>query len=519
MDHPSAPPSSALVNDNINEVENNNNPVINNVENKKLKAKKEKKQKPKLDFTQPLKESPTPQDIENHNDCLFWSVNKKKHRAGFCKFKRRNGSKYCTHHIPLDEFNNNINSNNNENSTTTTTTTVKPERKRVSCPLNPSHIVYEDNLSKHLKGCPNSRPTQKEAHIQASKLESFYKKNNNNLVSNEKLELTPIQQLSKVENQVLEQISLKLDQIFSNLYPNGIPISNHTHSSFDKIFDSTRTLKHIQQESSMISILEMNQLLSEKNLYLEYGAGSGKLSQHIFSVLEKRSGHILIDRMKFRSLKKVDRLIKNEKSCLYFQRLLIDIRDLDLGQIDILKKNDFVVTSKHLCGCATDFTLESIYNVIQSDPNIKNHFKGIGIATCCHHVCNWDTYINQQFIKENLKLSPQEFQLICSISSWATINEKKRDREEYEGGGGGEVDDDEDDDENKRESKTKNGLIENDEIYVFSKERKEELGYKAKRILDYGRYLFVKDKLGLETRLDIYTNHSKENLFLSGKFN
>jgi len=392
---------------------------------RRLKKEEKKKNKPVIDHTQPLKQTPTQDDIDKHNDCLFWIVNKKKHRAEFCKYKRTNNSTFCTHHRPVED--NNSNNNNNINSEEKEDKT----KKRVVCPLNPTHIVYEYKLAKHIKGCPNAIANQKQAHIEVSKTKDYYLENINNLIENDKTTVLEPITLSKVSTTELYSIAGKLDIIFQDLYPNGISTSNSIHSSFNKIFNSEHTLKHIQQESSMISLLENNQLLNKDNVYLEFGAGSGKLSYHIFSALDKQSGgHILIDRMKFRSLKKVDRLIKYESMCKYFDRLLIDIRHLDMSKLDILKSNNFVITSKHLCGCATDFTLESISNLLKNNPSIINNLSGIGIATCCHHICSWDTYINQPFIRDELKLTPKEFQLLCAMSSWATIGSKDQQDED-----------------------------------------------------------------------------------------
>ncbi|KAM9978126.1 hypothetical protein ACTFIY_011871 [Dictyostelium cf. discoideum] len=519
---------------------NNNNKEINEkddeINNKRLKyegfIKKEKKKKQKIDHSIPLKEKPTQEDIDSHSECLFWIVNKKKHRAEFCKYKRAKDSKLCNHHKPIEQISsepqstdyngydntteNNNNNNNNTTTTTTTTTTTqddnsKPkERKRIHCPLNPTHIIYESKLQKHLKACPNAKVGQKNAHIELSKKEPYYKENINDLNENVKLTLEPII-LSQVSTENLINISIKLDQFFEKFFKNEIQSLNQTHKSFDKIFNSDQQLKHIQQESSIINLLENSNLYNSDNVYLEFGAGSGKLSNHIFMSHEKKSGHILIDRMKFRSLKKVDRLIKNEKGCHHFSRLLIDIRHLNLSNLSILEEKPFVITSKHLCGCATDFTLDSIFNLLNnSNEKVNNNFKGIGIATCCHHICNFNTYSNQSYLKDQLNITPLEFQLICSISSWATIDENKCNNDDDN-----EVEE-EDDELIKEKKEFENQLkIDFNKQDVFSIKRKEELGYKAKRLIDYGRYLFIKEKLNLpNTNFWVYTNQSKENLFL-----
>ena len=93
-----------------------------------------------------------------------------------------------------------------------------------------------------------------------------------------------------------------------------------------------------------------------------------------------------------------------------------------------------VAIAKHLCGCATDFALRCLVsasdpaasageekeqrgdsNATSSPPAIS----AVMIATCCHHRCTWDTYVNRSFM-ERLGFGSREFALIALLSSWAT---------------------------------------------------------------------------------------------------
>ncbi|KYR01531.1 hypothetical protein DLAC_01524 [Tieghemostelium lacteum] len=428
-----------------------------------------------IDHSIPLKLQPTQEDIDNNgNRCLYWIVNKQKHQSYFCKAsKSKDGSVYCTQHKSISDptSDNNI----------------------ITCPNNPKHYVFEKNLQKHLKGCL----------VENLESSRYYKKDVNSLRNND-IKSLPRVILSKITTETLEAMALKIDYLFSKCYPNGLKISNSIHSSFDRIFKDGRILKHIQQESSMVSILDSRGLLSKDYLYLEFGSGSGKLSNHLFQALDKHSkGHILIDRQKLKSLSNADRFIKHETNCAYFERLLIDIRHLDLGNIDILKSDisNFVVISKHLCGMATDLTLNSLDTLFQQYPHLKLNFKGLGIATCCHHLCDYDNYINQQFIADELKLTAEEFQILCSISSWATLSQS--------------VENEQLSTTTSTTTTTTTTTTDYNSDYVFTKKRKEVLGYSAKRIIDFGRYLYIKHKLGLNASLDIYTDMSSENLFIS----
>eukprot|EP00392_Amoebophrya_sp_AT5.2_P004957 g4966.t1 len=143
-----------------------------------------------------------------------------------------------------------------------------------------------------------------------------------------------------------------------------------------------------------------------------------------------------------------------------------------------------VVHAKHLCGGATDLTLTSLECLCcapvgeesnaprASRPGIK-----IGIATCCHHRCDTITYVGAEFLQKVVekiagsctpatddheertssrmqKVTVRElFQSLLPITSWAT-----------------------------------SGL---------DCEEKRALGTKAKRLLDFGRMWYCREKLGL----------------------
>ena len=81
------------------------------------------------------------------------------------------------------------------------------------------------------------------------------------------------------------------------------------------------------------------------------------------------------------------------------------------------------------------------------------------MATCCHHVSDWNLYTGKPFFDE-LELEEPErvFNALKKISHWAT------------------------------------GLED---------EKKQEIGSKAKQIIDFGRLWYTKEKLGLENRFYI----------------
>lgn len=48
---------------------------------------------------------------------------------------------------------------------------------------------------------------------------------------------------------------------------------------------------------------------------------------------------------------------------------------------------------------------------------------GLLVALCCHHRCNWKTFVGKDWFIEH-GLGPRQFSLITSMSAWATCGMK-----------------------------------------------------------------------------------------------
>ena len=45
--------------------------------------------------------------------------------------------------------------------------------------------------------------------------------------------------------------------------------------------------------------------------------------------------------------------------------------------------------------------------------------RGMCLATCCHHVCSWDDYVNKEFFLSG-GFTPADFAMMLRMSSWGT---------------------------------------------------------------------------------------------------
>lgn len=122
-------------------------------------------------------------------------------------------------------------------------------------------------------------------------------------------------------------------------------------------------------------------------------------------------------------------------------RLLIDIADLDLSGVDVIRGRSLVGVAKHLCGAATDLALRCLLDTLphqlgRSREQSLSHqhtsgcqaleaaatdggtqLLGVAMAMCCHHRCTWSALVGQEFL-EGCGFSPEEFPLLCQLTSW-----------------------------------------------------------------------------------------------------
>eukprot|EP01125_Pyxidicula_operculata_P012303 TRINITY_DN4033_c0_g1_i3.p1 TRINITY_DN4033_c0_g1~~TRINITY_DN4033_c0_g1_i3.p1 ORF type:complete len:263 (-),score=44.45 TRINITY_DN4033_c0_g1_i3:11-799(-) len=227
------------------------------------------------------------------------------------------------------------------------------------------------------------------------------------------------------------------------------------------------------------------------------------------------------------------------KSSNLWKRIYSDIKDLKLSCVpEVQKEGGMVAFSKHLCGAATDLTLRCINNLkidstSLSDVNSTTEKEGgcnfrsvvaVVIALCCHHRCDWKPYVNKQFFITN-GFTKEDFEVISKLTSWAvcdpkstiTNNNQEQARNPSENQGSNSEQDQEQ--EHQHEPVIMNQNM-NKIASTFTPEYKKTVGFKCKRLLDYGRIKYM-ESLGYNISLKYYIDRSvtPENVLFTAVLN
>ncbi|KAM9283848.1 tRNA:m(4)X modification enzyme TRM13 homolog isoform 3-T3 [Morus bassanus] len=412
--------------------------------------------------------------------CAYFVARKKR----FCKMLPAPGRRFCGEHGLQEEENG---------------------RKRVPCPLDPKHTVYEDQLQKHLKKC-NSREKPKPVYF-------------------------------------VRDINAGLEDV-AEIPEKQVPISSLSKEELENL------IIKLKKASNGLELCLEEQILSHQAL--QEALNDPKNGESAFKHLKQQNVEnvqfLLVERATTRF--KVDGKHKRRDSI--FERLQVDIQHLCLSvrneashKVPILEKKKLPVVGigKHLCGAATDLALRCLVesyttcrdgeneepapkrsrndktevasNSSANNESNKDDCKpvaGIVIALCCHHKCDWRHYVGREFFK-SVGLGPVEFHYFQRMSSWATCGM----RETTIKASTSEESEDQTNDTEEHEqtfSKTESG---SDTLQgILTVEERKEIGCLCKRLIDRGRTEYLQQR-GYRAALQYYTESavSLENVLLT----
>ncbi|KAI9094378.1 methyltransferase TRM13-domain-containing protein [Phlyctochytrium arcticum] len=373
------------------------------------------------------------------------------------------------------------------------------------------------DLVRHLQKC-NSRPKPQPAYwiedinvsdVKAAKIE---------MIADSTAPILPRDALKSLPAEKFATLVSKIRSLYAKTLPDGKNDYESmilSHSSMKERLESSNDGKHPAQQASLLGHLDRLGLLSNKNVFLEFGAGKGELAHWIHGAVGDASRFVLIDRQNFRQ--KYDKNISNNPSNSV-ERIAMDIKDLDLTKYEPLKGYPSVAASKHLCGAATDITLRCIGNYMQGGGDVR----GLVIALCCHQVCKFNMYSNRSFLDAE-SIDENEFAFICVMSTWAVCGSKTPRAKaasadsitDPETTPSVEDDAEVEDEQHSLDLNAEDMAKDEDHWSGLSFTDRETLGFQCKRILDYGRLDYVRN-MGFEADLLYYVGRDKslENLAL-----
>ncbi|RCH92865.1 tRNA:m(4)X modification enzyme TRM13, partial [Rhizopus stolonifer] len=370
--------------------------------------------------------------------------------------------------------------------------------------------VFEKDLKIHLEKRCNSRPRglpvshslNINCTLPLSLEELEFQKN---IYSHQKMHVQPWLARVQLKSLTREQLNSVYDKINAvELEP--IPTEISSHVAVEQKRAEVQWTKHLDQQSSLIGHMEKNGMLKDKSsIFVEFGAGKGELSGWVKKAVNEENGEgsfVLIDRKNVRN--KVDpSLVGHSEIKSTVQRLLMDIKDLQLAKVECIADNEkkVVAFSKHLCGCATDITLKCLMNYVEHEKSLgrSEPISGIVIAVCCHQLCRYEMYPNTEYL-ESIQMDKTEFERMCKMSSWGISGEREDQKDDTE--------------ENAEENEHGESFEEEEDtdqtINHFTgldRAQREEIGYQCKRILDTGRVKFL-EKFGFNAKLVYYVDPS-----------
>lgn len=413
--------------------------------------------------------------------CAFFLTRKRRN----CKMRVKKGALYCAEHLTAAGEDH--------------VTSESSEDKRIPCPLDPAHTVYESRLKAHLKKCNASVSEIVPPH--------FFKDLNILVKDTEFVESDNAVRPSISE--LVERIEAAAEKL------KGAEIICERFNREQDISSISETEKHrIQQKALGDLILEKVQPGKyEKVVVVEFGAGKGGLSSYLWESFLLPNGiaseFLLIDRSNFRLKKDA----KMRHAGAVVKRLFLDIKDLNLQPLLAdydREKTYFLLVSKHLCGTATCLTINSLKHA--GIEGIKGTFC---VALCCHQCCSSRTYPNMPFIREMGLIKEREstdkvFRMLCSITSWAVcgFRESRSDSDS---------EDESDEDFDAKRVKITTPEDETIEDTVYSVDKKAAVGRTMKRLFDYGRKLKMNAD-GFDVQLQHYVEEevTLENAVLIG---
>ncbi|KAK9432635.1 methyltransferase TRM13-domain-containing protein [Lipomyces doorenjongii] len=418
----------------------------------------------------------------------------------------------------------------------------KRKLARVKCPVDSSHSVLFPDLQRHVKRCLAAKEVVSSAWF-VRDINLLRTEPEKSLAADSVTRDAPIT-FKEYEKWVGFVEQFYDNEIHGTKYTE-MPLRQLKYEGLEKRLAELSNKKHAIQQGSLISTLRNLGLLLGENCFVEFGAGRGELSRYLNQALLHKYNEelkytpsfLLIDRSG-RRMKLDSKIIKDSEDLgskhpitPIVHRIKTDIKDLDLRKEEnnqLQRRSDgkggIVAISKHLCGAATDLTIQCLLNYRtyrnDSDDSMMD-LVGIMIALCCRHQCSYSSYPLEYLAKYG-KVDHRGFEILCKMSSWAVCGRRPQHRGASDSHKmmfdvTGERGDSGDVGYGAKHVDSSNDHNQDDQTHLsrLPISRREEIGFKVRSILDYGRVRYLEDN-GFQVELIRYVDRaiSSENVCL-----
>lgn len=376
-----------------------------------------------------------PQLPQNWDRCHAYNERKRR----FCRQIPAANQNFCGNHLHcLEEESRSSNKKK------------KDRGARIPCPIDPSHLIFESALEKHVLICPAAK--QKEE----TRLKQYYREGTNTggfgELGDNKIEMDLCRS---------KMLAMAVMKVFCTIFPSAV-LSPTKKSDDDNVNLSDKVLKsvtekdiynalpevdlshaedglandiskhkinvggprHLHQIASILghvrqkSVIEATVQDREYNV-IEMGAGRGMLGLVIASALgaaqtENASSKVklyLVERSGTRykaetKIRTVGDTTQNSDDNLRLDRIEFKRIKCDLAHVHMSTALPFlattksemsrtIVVAKHLCGAGTDLAIKSLREIAQCG-NVDCCI----MATCCHGLCTWSDYVGRDCFLE-----------------------------------------------------------------------------------------------------------------------
>ncbi|KAG7339353.1 methyltransferase [Nitzschia inconspicua] len=371
--------------------------------------------------------------------CHVWMERKRR----YCRqLPFAEGEKFCGNHRHLI-----LSSSSPElkpDSETSQAATPSSQRKRIPCPIDPSHWIFEDKAAKHIENVPQTKSESDNKKSPISKKTSIAE--DSVPWCNADLATETVEWAHALARRVLEVhqsifrpqgSSCSSTRDITNLTAaeihDALPFCDLSRPELDsgivQAFESHHIksggARHVPQIASLLGHLRAMNVLPSRTtrdndqpswakssnkrplVIIEMGAGRGMFGLAAASVANASNGGkvnlIMVERTGSRS--KADTAFRNIPKDADISYMKVDgvqwsRCSCDLAHVNlpvVLQREEFrdtkiVVIAKHLCGAGTDLALKSL-------SSIQTRIDACIFATCCHGVCDWNQYVGRDYLR------------------------------------------------------------------------------------------------------------------------